>query len=359
VVSVVVATPAATGHAGGVTLMVDVAGTGYQIWFRASGNHRLEPSGDLELAVGLLVAMATDGILELDRAPSALLRRRATTIQDVLLSWYPELRRATLVAPMDESAPLPSGRGTLACFTGGVDSFYTVLEHAGTLDALLFVHGFDVPLDDQQTRTTVSEHLREAAREIGVGLIEVETNLRDLLDPYADWGQIAHGAALVAVASALTREFGRFVVPSSHSYRDLFPWGSHPVLDPLWSTPDLEVEHDGAGATRVDKIEAIAPAPAVRKHLRVCWQQGGGYNCGSCEKCLRTMVTLDLLGELTASETFPHDVDLERVSALPLRNESDASYLRENIELARRVGSARYMAVLEKAHRNYLAREEA
>lgn len=329
----------------------------FDIWFRSSGEHRLEASGDLELAMALPVAMATDGVLELDLPVDAELLPAVNAIQDVLLSWYPELRRATIVAA-DESAPrLPPHRGTLACFTGGVDSFYTLETHRDELNGLLFIHGFDVPLDDGPLRASISEHLREAARDSGVALIELETNLRVLLDGYVDWGQIAHGPALVATAFALRSAFARFVIPSSHSFRDLFPWGSHPVLDPIWSTPSLKVEHDGAGATRVDKIKLIASSPAVRRHLRVCWQPGGNYNCGSCEKCIRTMITLQLIGELTASETFPHDIDLDVVAGLHLRNQNDASYLRENLDLARRVGSTAYETALEQAQRRFVVEE--
>jgi len=334
---------------------VEVGAARYGIWYRVPREHPLEPSGDLELAMTLAVAMAGDGALELDLPVSGQLLARQDAIQDILLGWYPELGRAVLTVVPDPAVPLSPGSGTLACFTGGVDSFYSVLSHPGELSALLFVHGFDVPLGATPLRRTVSRHLREAAAEIGVELIEVESNLRELLDPSVDWGQIAHGAAIVAVASALRGEYGRLLIPSSHTEQDLFGWGSHPRLDPLWSTPALRVEHDGAELSRVQKIRSIVSSPLVARHLRVCWQPGTDYNCGACEKCVRTMMTLDLLGALAESETFPHQVDLEVVARLPLRNESDAAYLRENLELARELGSRAQVTALETAQRRYAA----
>lgn len=303
------------------------------------------------------VAMASDGILELDRPVSPQLALSSSTIQDILVSWYPELRRVAVSSAAGSVPVLPEDRGTLACFTGGVDSFYTVLSHPREIDGLLFVHGFDVPLDAAPLRQTVSRHLREAAVEIGVELIEVETNLRDLLDAHVDWGQISHGPAIVAVASSLRREYSRLLIPSTHSYRDLLPWGSHPLVDPLWSTPALRIEHAGADVTRVQKIRFIAASPTVARHLRVCWQPGTLYNCGACEKCLRTMVTLDLVGALAQSETFPHEVDFDVVERLPIRNESDAAFLRENLDLARDVGAARYLSALESAQRRFLEKQ--
>lgn len=344
---------------GRVEFEIDVVGARYNIWYQAQGNCRLAASGDLELAMTLPVAMAVDGALELDLPVSDGLLVQQNAIQDTLLTWYPELRRAALDTVTDQIVVPPDvGPGTLACFTGGVDSFYSVLSHPGQLSGLLFVHGFDVPLGALALRRTVSQHLGEVATEIGVELIEVETNLRELLDPYVDWGRIAHGPAIVAVASALRRDYGRLLIPSSHGDRDLFAWGSHPVLDPLWSTPALRVEHDGGQLTRVQKIQSMASSPLIARHLRVCWQPGAEYNCGSCEKCLRTMMTLDMVGALAASETFPREVDLDVVAMLPVRNENDAAYLRENLELAREVGSLAQIAALEAAQRRYLAREQ-
>ena len=38
------------------------------------------------------------------------------------------------------------------------------------------------------------------------------------------------------------------------TYAHLGPLGSHPLLDPLWSSEDVELVHDGCEATRLDKL---------------------------------------------------------------------------------------------------------
>ena len=44
----------------------------------------------------------------------------------------------------------------------------------------------------------------------------------------------------------------------------------------------------------------------MQRHLRVCWKNYGRRdNCCRCEKCLRTMLMLDLLGKLGPFEAFP------------------------------------------------------
>ena len=77
------------------------------------------------------------------------------------------------------------------------------------------------------------------------------------------------------------------------------------MLDPLWSTEAVEIVHDGCGQTRVEKIKYISQNETVMKNLRYCWENRDvEYNCGKCEKCLRTATCLEIAGvrERTAQE---------------------------------------------------------
>jgi hypothetical protein len=108
--------------------------------------------------------------------------------------------------------------------------------------------------------------------------------------------------ALGAVALLLSPLFSRVYIPSSHDYSQLVPWGTHPLVDPLWSTDDLEVVHDGCEATRLEKTALIASHDVALRHLWVCW--GGRFNCGDCNKCQRTILALQALGALDRCTTF-------------------------------------------------------
>src|SRR5262249_976947 len=95
--------------------------------------------------------------------------------------------------------------------------------------------------------------------------------------------------------------------------------GCHPGLDPLWSTETLEFVHAGAEARKSDKIPVIAASPLALRVLRVCWEnRNGAYNCGRCEKSLRTMVLLDLHGVLDKTGQFPHRLDPADIADLDL-----------------------------------------
>jgi hypothetical protein len=218
----------------------------------------------------------------------------------------------------DGAAP---GRGVACFFSGGVDSTFTVRAHRKELTALVFVHGFDVALDDAPLRRAVSAQLRAAAEELGLPLVEVETDLRRAIDPLLPWSTY-HGAALATVAHLLAPLADTFLVPASDTYATLSAYGSHPQLDPLWSSEAVSIVHHGCGASRIDKVCSFGADDGSAdplSWLRVCWRNpGGAYNCGRCAKCVSTMVALRMAGLLERAPTFPVPLDLARVAALDL-----------------------------------------
>ena len=53
------------------------------------------------------------------------------------------------------------------------------------------------------------------------------------------------------------------------------------------------------------------------RSLHVCFRAGSDRNCGNCEKCLRTMVMLEISGHLADCGTFPRrTLDLDAVSRI-------------------------------------------
>ena len=80
------------------------------------------------------------------------------------------------------------------------------------------------------------------------------------------------------------------------------------------------------------KAAAIAQHDVALKTLRVCWwNPGGAYNCGRCEKCLMTMVSLRAVGSLERCETLPQHVEPWRVARLPISTPSTRFFMTENL----------------------------
>jgi hypothetical protein len=145
-----------------------------------------------------------------------------------------------------------------------------------------------------------------------------------------------YGAVLAGLALGLETFWNRVLIPAWQTYDHLIPAGSHPVVDPLWSTESFTVVHDGAEATRVEKItDWVAASDVALRHLRVCWEnRNGDYNCGECEKCIRTMVTLELAGVLGKCDVFARPLCYGEVAAAPLKGEAQEVLMQQNYEAA-------------------------
>lgn len=302
---------------------IDLGTRVVELEYRVPGGIVAE-GGEAFLAAALLPAMKLGGELVLASPVSPRLLAATEQIRDIYASWEPGLRSMPITA--EPATPRPSG-GEIACFfTGGVDSFYSVLKHKDEIDKLIFVHGFDLRLDATELRERVAAKIRAAAAELGKPLIEVETNFRELLDPFVSWN-LAHGAALASVALVVAPQFRKIYIASSQNYADLLPLGSHPLLDPLWSTESLSLVHDGSETRRETKVARLAKSDIAMRYLRVCWENlDGKYNCGRCGKCLRTMVSLRLAGASDRCMTFDRPLDLKALAHMPMDFEANRRF---------------------------------
>jgi hypothetical protein len=70
---------------------------------------------------------------------------------------------------------------------------------------------------------------------------------------------------------------------------------------PLLETRGFRPMFHGSQYTRAEKTRIVAGMLESRESLHVCTTHtASGRNCSRCGKCLRTQLTLDLLGELDA-----------------------------------------------------------
>lgn len=316
------------GNSSIVSAEISVAGERHVVWYRtqASVSDDVEPF----VVLSLFAAMRTGLPLRTVDAVSPLLLFKFQQIQEIFHGWDRTLRIVSIEAS-EKKMQRPPTSGVGCFFSGGVDSFYSAIKQASHITNLIFVHGFDIPLSETNMLSSVTKSLHQAAEQLRVPLIEVESNLRSFTDRYLDWG-FTHGGALASVALLLSPGLSQVFIPSSYSYADLFPWGSHPLLDPLWSTEYMTLIHDGCEATRVEKIASFATHEVALRHLRVCWEyQGGKYNCGQCEKCLRTMIALRLAGVLHRCTTFDRPLDLGEVDQMRLRTVGAHKFAEENL----------------------------
>jgi hypothetical protein len=100
-------------------------------------------------------------------------------------------------------------------------------------------------------------------------------------------------------------------VPASYRFDEFFRDGSHLVMDHLLSTESMDTVHDSSHLMRPEKTAVVSNWSATHSTLRVCFNRtgyrenvGSIVNCGRCEKCIRTMKTLEISGKLERYGTF-------------------------------------------------------
>jgi hypothetical protein len=244
--------------------------------------------------------------------------------QQVLHCWLPKQFRLVKVScngyhQVQNSTPK---KAVASAFSGGVDSYYTLWSHLPNrerypgyaISHTLFVHGFDIPLGDTHTYESAQKAYQDLMQALGLYLLTVRTNVRDFVETEQLSWSFSHGAALASVALLFENLLARFYIPSSATYLDTEPWGSDPRLDHWLSTETLEIIHDAGSISRVDKIAAIADWPETFTRLRVCWERLNGLtNCCKCNKCISTMIALELTGNLNQYATFPEPLTYEKI----------------------------------------------
>ncbi len=307
------------------------------VWFQSRA-YLLKPSGEALLAVGFFPALAAGLPLTLGEPVSGTTLDHIPRLAEVFGCWL-DLPREMTVHARRTQGPERSSRRTLSCFSAGVDSFYSSLHGLEPDAALLFISGFDIAADNRVLLETALGGVREAAQSMGRELVLVETNARSVVENLGVRWSFSHFSVLAAVGHLLGGSFDRFRVASSHNYREIFPWGSNPLTDPWWSSEGMEFVHHGSALTRVEKVEYVANHPVAMKHLRVCWSnRKGTYNCGHCEKCIRTMVSLRAVGALDRCTTFPLPLDLKVVARFIIEDEDTLNLVRENHDYVQRRG---------------------
>ncbi len=327
------------------------------------------PSDDAFLAATLLPAMKLGLPIVMPGPISPRLKENVGAIQSILRVWrhdkyhdrYGQFSEVMVHPQSTSPPPAVPATGVASFFSCGVDSFYTLLKHLDEIDYLVYIRGFELPFDWEPKDTALADKIAAAVRSVaeayGKSVIEVTTNLRQMADQYVS-EQLFHGSFLAAVAYLLTSRVSKIYIPATHDYTQLFPWGSHPLLDPLWTTEAVAIIHDGADALRLEKTARIATDPVALRHLRVCWM--GEYNCGACNKCMRTIIGLQTLGALDRCSTFERGpFTPAEVARIALSDVENSCYFEEIWEYLTRSGTdaelmhALHDALTQKYYRGF------
>jgi len=339
-------------------------GTDFLLYYRfpPEYEHVIDASiGDPFVAMLLVPAMRSGETLEIHAEVSPKLMQATAKIQQTFATWNPEFSQIRVKAPVRQNPPEAHGSRRGLFFSCGIDSFYSLMrnesrsqqEEDKSISDLIVLRGFDIHYGrrDSGLYDRLLHNSLRVADGLGIRTLPVATNARELTDRYVhtSWSS---GGFLASVGLCLQKVFREVLIAASDTYGQLVPWGSHPYVDPLWSTESLTIVHDGCEATRLDKIRFLADSPLVMETLRVCFQSYATlthsprlYNCGMCEKCMRTMVGLHIAGALTRCRTLPRTIDIEL-----LRNTDRGERLfHQTMDLIENLGSSQSDLIIKSA----------
>jgi 7-cyano-7-deazaguanine synthase in queuosine biosynthesis len=224
---------------------------------------------------------------------------------------YPALARggALTVGSLVAGGLGASDHGSLALFSGGIDSIATALMHRDEDLTFCTFWGLDVPTANERAwRVTREQVLRLSAR-LGATATFVKTNARSLLDESmltsrlgieeGKWWMTHHGIAVLGMAApvAVFSRVSRVYIAAGYTSAFDGPRGSIPVVDEAVRFAGIRCIHDGSDKDRVDKARLIHEhLPDVKVAVCFSGSSRAGVNCGRCEKCMRSAASFRVLG---------------------------------------------------------------
>lgn len=224
----------------------------------------------------------------------------------------------TITSLSKETVQRQVSYGRALCFSGGVDSFFSLLTYPEPIDKLVLVHGYDIDVNDHEGAQYAFKHLSQVAEDSGIKAVMVKTNYRE---HYVSGKKFNHafGGALAAIGHMLS-DTSELIISASYSYADAVPYGSHWQTDHLYSSEVMSIVHYAPELHRNQKLQKIAQVPIFRKHLRVCQNNLKGsfhlsekaINCGVCQKCIQTLLVLQQEGSIDDLEIFKNRTNLDR-----------------------------------------------
>lgn len=214
----------------------------------------------------------------------------------------------------------PGADGIGQFFSLGVDSWSVLLDRLAGPPEQRPTHLLAVDAEPVLPTATVEALLNrtdEIGHELGIPVVRIGTNIRDLLDPFTDWVFETHACVLTGMALMLRPTLGKAVLSATDSSTAVGRYGSHPDLETRWSTPAFALVHEDAERERWQRVETVSGSSLALRNVQVCYRTDRPSNCGRCEKCLRTMTSLLLTGVLGEAVTFDATLTTDAVRAVP------------------------------------------
>ena len=211
----------------------------------------------------------------------------------------------------------------------GVDSLSALYRHMGdhVIDEYRVSHlalfnsgqlGYRNEASDEQAFRKAIDGLTLFSKDVNLPIVAVNSNLNAF---FVEFGFMTAKSRIVmstlSCPLALQKLLGKYIYASSTPIQSFElsvqdQTFAEAAYVPLLSTESMEMVLADSATTRVEKTDYIRNNPLTPRYLDVCWAEQLASsncrddrwlkgktkkNCGWCDKCLRTLFTLELLGE--------------------------------------------------------------
>jgi hypothetical protein len=335
-----------------------------RLWYRLPAKHRelITNNCDPFVVANILMAMSRSTNIVVHGTVSPSLLQNLAEFQAAWSSWRPnQYKLIEITAEREQEESINENNQNIdkviATFSGGVDSSFTMYRHSQetcgrqqqNIKAGLMVHGFDIPLAEEEAFNSAAKKSEIMLSSLGIELIPMATNFRQVIP--INW-EDTFATALASCMTLLQRGYTKGLIPSSFPYNALaFPYGSNPITDVLLSSKTFQIIHDGAAFTRLEKIKAISSWKEASQNLRICWEgKQKDRNCCRCEKCVRNILYYRILG-IDLPECFEQDISDNQILHTKVKG-AQLDALERTLKAAKSAGiSASWVTALEKSVR--------
>lgn len=278
--------------------------------------------------------------IEADVSPY-LLDNARNDLMHLTRNYHPCAHAIAIDAGASSTPPeVSASRDIVTGFSSGVDSFATLLKYlspevspTNRLTAVaIYQVGALAGAKDLSIIEKARSRIEPIAAELGLRIYSLSSNMEELYTEVLrrkllGVSRFAKSVSFRNAAAAMVfqKSVSLYLASGNVSYRhatygpSMTSSSLDAVLQPLFSTEIQRFQCGVAGLGRREKLEYIAGHPTVQKHLDVCvipvpkrYGSNRFRNCGACEKCISTLVTLEALGHL---DKFGESFDLKAYAA--------------------------------------------
>jgi hypothetical protein len=299
------------GDSAFLTADVTIGETTTPLWFKVPSEYAsyLTTERCDAFCVGLLFEALHRGLNITSEAPMSdqLFYQLESTLLDFLARIYKDrnYRRISIQTPI-EADVLPTANANGTGVSCGIDSLAAIIgqdrEKFGPmgLTHLCFFdtgsHGQDGKPEESERFEKRRQHARSYCEAAGLPFLEVVTNLSEFYTvPFG----VSHTYRDAAPVLSLQKLFANYFYASGATVFNFLMDKDDPAyldafLLPMLSTRNTRLYSSESTLTRLEKTRIVASDSLAGRFLNVC--NYTAENCGRCNKCLRTLLTLEALG---------------------------------------------------------------